>query len=106
MSDKRSWGVVVLNGMKIAARLMMGFGILVLLIAGLSAMSIYSGALTETASADATRRVTSESGVERIEKRLFQARMDAFAALATGDESYWDKQTQALKQARIRKRIV
>ena len=88
--------------MKIAARLMMGFGVLVLLIAGLSGTAIYSGQLTASACGDATRRVNSESGVERVEKRVFQARMDVFQALATGDETYWDKQANALKRAKER----
>ena len=93
---------IVLNKMKIASRLMMGFGVLVLLIAGLTGMAVYSGQLTSSACGDATRRLNSESGVERIEKRLFQARMDAFQALATGEAEDWDKMAQALTRAKTR----
>ena len=92
----------MLDRMKIASRLMMGFGVLVLLIAGLMGTSIYSSRLTSVACNDATRRLTSSGGVERIEKRMFQARMDVFQALATGQMEYWDDFTKAIQRAKDR----
>ena len=92
----------MLHRMKIASRLLMGFGILVLLIAGLMGTAIYSGRLTSVACSDATRRLTSESGVERIEKRMFQARMDVFQALATGQAEYWDQFNTAIQRTKER----
>ena len=92
----------MLDRLKIASRLMMAFGVLVLLIAGLTGTAIYSGKMTAEACGSATRRLNSESGVERIEKRMFQARMNVYRALATGNEDAWPKLEESLKKARAR----
>ncbi|WP_052473306.1 methyl-accepting chemotaxis protein [Paramagnetospirillum magnetotacticum] len=78
---------MMLGNLRIAARLMVGFGLLVLLIAGLSGYGIYSGKATEKAFSRAIRLVSNQALVEQIEKEMFQGRMRIWAALATGDEA-------------------
>ena len=73
--------------MKIVARLMTGFGILVLLIAGLGGYAVTSGKMTAHDLNRAIRLAGNETLVQRIEKRIFQGRMFIWIALATGDDS-------------------
>ena len=90
----------MLNNMKIASRLMIGFGVLVLLIAGLSGYAIYSGKVSSAALDNALRLVGNETLVQRVEKRIFQGRMFIWVTQATGDEANLQKAAAAFKTAR------
>jgi len=90
----------MLNNMKIASRLLIGFGILVLLIASLSGYAIYSGKVSDEAFSNAVRLVGNETLVQRIEKRIFQGRMYIWMTLATDDTGRLAKAADAFKIAR------
>jgi len=87
----------MLNKMKIAARLFLGFGALMLLLAGLGGLSIYMGETSESAFADVVRFKSNETLGERAEKRVFQARFLTWKFLATGDLAVYDKAQDAFK---------
>ncbi|BAE49067.1 Methyl-accepting chemotaxis protein [Paramagnetospirillum magneticum AMB-1] len=78
---------LMLGNLRIAARLMVGFGVLVLLIAGLSGYGVYSGSNTGKAFARAVRLVSNQAMVEKLEKEIFQGRMLVWVALATGEDA-------------------
>jgi len=90
----------MLNNMKIASRLLIGFGILVLLIASLSGYAIYSGKVSDEAFINAVRLVNNETLVQRIEKRVFQGRMYIWMTLATDDTGRLAKADEAFATAR------
>ena len=90
----------MLGHMKIVARLMVGFGLLVLLIAGLSSYGVYSGKATAQAFGRALRLSNNEMLIQRIEKEIFQGRMLIWVGLATGDGSKAQGAKDAFKLAR------
>jgi methyl-accepting chemotaxis protein len=90
----------MLNNLKIASRLLIGFGVLVVLIASLSGYAIYSGKVSSEALDNALRLVGNETLVQRIEKRIFQGRMLIWMTLATDDTSRLQKAAEAFKIAR------
>ena len=91
----------MLKNFKIAARLLMGFGVLIILIASLSGFSVYSG--RETADSFSLVKRAYENAIvdQRMEKNLYVARMNVFAALATGDEDHWKMADEAIKTTRL-----
>ena len=92
----------MLANMKIASRLMIGFGLLVIMIAGVSGYSIYASRGASDSFATVARQRNHEVIDERIEKRVFEARMRTWMALATDDQSHWAKAEEAYKQAQAR----
>jgi len=90
----------MLNAMRISARLFMGFGILVLLIAALGSVSIYSGTQLDKAFDNVLRASHNEITDVKLERAVYVARMNVFAYLATGDEARWSKVGEALTAAR------
>jgi methyl-accepting chemotaxis protein len=89
----------MLKKMKIAARLFLAFGLLMLLLAGLGGLSIFSGETTKSAIADIVRFKSNETLAERVEKRLFQARFLNWKYIGTGDLAFYDKAEGAFKVA-------
>jgi methyl-accepting chemotaxis protein len=81
------------------SRLFIAFGILLLIIGGLSAVSILSGWRTQAALGTLSRLKTAEVLDQRVEKRVFEGRMQVWMALATNDESHWEKSAVAFKRA-------
>jgi len=92
----------MITKMKITAKLMFAFGTLVLMIACLSALSIYSGRSTASSFSLVKRVTENEVIVETIEKKLFQSRMEVWTAMATGEEEHWQRSTAALAEAKKR----
>jgi methyl-accepting chemotaxis protein len=92
----------MLARMKIASRLLIGFGLLVIIITGLSGFSVYSSRDSKGTFESVSRRKNDEVITERVEKRIFEARMGVWMALATGDESSWATAEKAFKRAHER----
>lgn len=88
------------SNLKIAARLLLGFGVLVLLIAGLTAQSVYSGGVLVGLMDDVKRTNMDAVLDQKAEKTLYIARMYAWSALATNEESRWDRVADTLKAER------
>ena len=89
----------MLSNLRIAARLLVGFGLLMLIIGGLSAFAIYSGKFTESTVADVVRIKGNETVDERVEKNLYRTRFLVWRYLATGDMTDFDKAQISLAQA-------
>jgi methyl-accepting chemotaxis protein len=92
----------MLNSMKIASRLMIGFGLLVLIVAGLSSYSVYSARDTRDVLDKVVRFQGNETLSERALKRIQEGRVNVWMALATDDQSKWEKADAAFKRARQR----
>ena len=90
----------MLSRMKITARMMVGFGLLVVLIAGLSFEAVYSVTGISLDFDRTTRLLGNESSIQQAEKRIFQGRMYVWTALATGDAGKLQSAHLALQSAR------
>ncbi|HVI49697.1 MAG TPA: methyl-accepting chemotaxis protein [Candidatus Sulfotelmatobacter sp.] len=93
----------MLNKLRIASRLFLGFGILVVLIGLLGTSSFYSDDKVSQAFADLKRLSGNVADDQRLEKRVLQGRMHVWAALATGDEDHWKQADEAFSVALQRK---
>ena len=89
----------MLARMKIAARLLIGFGCMMFLIAALAAYSVYNSKQTQAAFHAAVRLKNDESNNERVEKYVTQARFLLWKFLATGDNADYNDAQQAFKMA-------
>jgi methyl-accepting chemotaxis protein len=92
----------MLNRIKIGGRLMIGFGLLMLVIAGLSGFAYYSGSDARDALANVVRLKGDEVASQRVEKRVLEARVALWMGLATGDQSASARFGAALKAATLR----
>lgn len=89
----------MLKNLKIAGRLMIGFGLVLLMTAAIAGYSVFASRDASGLFDEAVRFKTNEAGDERVLKHVFEARMRTWTALATDDQSYWDKAELAYKQA-------
>jgi len=95
--------ISMLNKLRIAARLFLGFGILVVLIGVMGGSSVYSDERIIQTFNDLERLTGNVATDQRLEKRVLQGRMQIWMALATGDESHWTKVDEAFKEALTKK---
>jgi methyl-accepting chemotaxis protein len=93
-----------LSNLRIATRLLIGFGTLVLIIAGLAGFSVYSGTSTGASFARADRLNDNAVRDQRLEKAIVQGRMELWVGLATGDTSRWQKAAGRFDEARARQK--
>ncbi len=91
-----------MSNIKILPRLLVGFGIMVILIAGLSGFAIRSSHVTQSLFQDATRVTTAELMEQRVEKRVTEGRLYVWMALASGDPARSQQMDEALKTANQR----
>jgi methyl-accepting chemotaxis protein len=89
----------MLARMKIVSRLLVGFGLLTTVIAGLSGFSIYSTTDTQNVFTDVIRLKSAETLDQRIQKRVLEGRLAIWTALATDDRSQLDHAGKAFKIA-------
>ncbi|UQR67622.1 methyl-accepting chemotaxis protein [Bradyrhizobium sp. C-145] len=91
----------MLTNVKIAGRLMIDFGLLLVLTAAIGGYSIYASYNANDAFAVVVRQKNHVVDDERIEKRVFEARMHVWLALATDDQLHWAKATDAYRKALV-----
>ncbi len=87
----------MLRKLTITARLLTGFGALVVLIAGMSGFFVYAGNDTAASFGVVKRRFVNATIDLEVEKNLYATRMNIYAALATGDEERWKTAEAAIK---------
>src|SRR5260221_9398893 len=92
----------MLARMKIAARLMTGFGLLVIVIAGLSGFSVYLSRDSRDTFQNVVRLKSNEVLSQRAQKRVMEGRLAVWMALATDDQSKWELADKAFKTAHQR----
>ncbi len=92
-------GTQVLKNLKIAGRLMIGFGLLLLMTGAIVGYSI-NASHDATGLFERTIRFKSNEVIdERVLKHVFEARMRAWTALATDNQSYWDNADHSYQRA-------
>ncbi|OIQ92773.1 putative methyl-accepting chemotaxis protein YoaH [mine drainage metagenome] len=97
----------MLNGFKITARLLMGFGILLVIIAGLSALTVFSSHRFRGSADELQRAFAAELLDQKLETMLYITRMNAYAGLATGEAARWQRADAALDATRaLQKRLL
>ena len=90
----------MLNNMKITARLLIGFGLLVLMMAALSGVTLFSGHSIEDTFESMQRSQSNQILDDKLVKNLYIARMNIYAGLATGEEIRWTRAHESLAAAR------
>ncbi|MGD0642994.1 MAG: methyl-accepting chemotaxis protein [Roseiarcus sp.] len=88
------------NRLRIASKLVLGFGALLLLLACLAVFAGISSVKFEGSLEDFARRKSHEVLDQRAEKRFQDARMASWTALATGDQDGWSKSEDSMKTVR------
>jgi methyl-accepting chemotaxis protein len=88
----------MMKNIRILPRLMIGFGLLILVMLGISWSAITSDMSSQELVASADRQKTSEVLSQRIDKRMFEGRMQIWMGLATGDVSHWTAADEAFKE--------
>ena len=83
--------------LKIAARLMVSFGLLNLMIAGLNGYTIVQGKGTQEQISSTLRAAKNETKVYMLMENLYRARMNMWAFLALGDEAKLKERQEDLK---------
>ena len=89
----------MLSRLRILPRLMIGFGILLLMIVGLSGFTVQSDRSTRDLFETVGRLKGNEALDQRVEKRVFEGRMQIWMALASGDQTHWQKASAAFEIA-------
>jgi methyl-accepting chemotaxis protein len=77
--------------LKIASKLLIGFSAILLLLVGISALATISSIRSKDALENVTRLKGDEVLEQRVEKRVFEARMHFWMALGTSDQKHWNK---------------
>ncbi|WP_158817560.1 methyl-accepting chemotaxis protein [Methylocapsa sp. S129] len=77
--------------LKIASKLLIGFSAILLLLIGISALATISSMRSKDALENVTKLKGDEVLEQRVEKRVFEARMHFWIALGSGDSKHWNK---------------
>ncbi|HAX91095.1 MAG TPA: methyl-accepting chemotaxis protein, partial [Rhodospirillaceae bacterium] len=86
----------MLARLKIAARLMLSFGLLNLMIAGLNGYTIVQGQGTQDLVDATLRAAKNEDKINSVQADLYTARMNIWAMLATGEDGHWKEAQESL----------
>ncbi len=89
----------MLKNIRIAGRLMIGFGLLLLITGVIAGYSFYASRGASSSLERVLRFSSNEVGDEAVLKGVYEARMRSWMALATDDQSYWDKAEQGYRHA-------
>ena len=92
----------MLSHIRILPRLLIGFGVLVLMIAALGGFSVLSSWSAYDLLQDGARLKDNEILDQRATKRVFEGRMHVWMALATGDATHWQQASVAFQTAHER----
>jgi methyl-accepting chemotaxis protein len=89
----------MLNRLKIASKLLIGFGTLLLLLVGVSSFSAFNSLEAKDSVEELSRLKGDETLDQRVEKRIVEGRMHIWMALASGDRQHWEQSEEAFKTA-------
>jgi methyl-accepting chemotaxis protein len=92
----------MLSNIRILPRLVIGFGVLILIIAGLSGYAVTSSQSARTLFGTVNRLDTAAATEERFQKRFTEGRMQIWMAMATGEPEHWQKADAAFQIAHQR----
>ncbi|MGZ5945274.1 MAG: methyl-accepting chemotaxis protein [Caulobacteraceae bacterium] len=88
-----------LAALKIASRLMIGFGFLMLTITTGSALAVMAGLNAKSSLVNVARFDDNDSLTQASQKKIFEGRMHVWMALGSGDQTHWAQADQAFKDA-------
>lgn len=88
----------MLKNVKIVGRLMIGFGLLLIITAAIASYSTYASYDASQLFAQVMRFKGNEATEESTLKHVYKARMQAWMALATGNQSYWEDAERSYEQ--------
>ena len=77
--------------LKIASKLLIGFGAILLLLVGISVLATISAVRSKDALEHVAKLKGDEVLEQRVEKRVFEARMHFWIALGSGEAKHWNK---------------
>jgi methyl-accepting chemotaxis protein len=80
--------------LKIASKLLIGYGLILLLVVGVSALGYAAVLRGRAALDDVARFKTAEALEQRLEKRALEARMHFWIALNANDQKHWAKSAE------------
>jgi methyl-accepting chemotaxis protein len=85
------------NRLKIASKLLIGFGLILLLLAGIASLSVFNGIRAKGSIEDLSRRSGEEILDQRALKDFTEASAHAWIALATGDQEQWKQSNDSME---------
>jgi methyl-accepting chemotaxis protein len=85
--------------LKIASKLLIGYGLILLLVVGVSALGYAAMVRGRAALEDVARFKTAEALEQRLEKRALEARMHFWIALNANDQKHWAKSAEGFAVA-------
>jgi methyl-accepting chemotaxis protein len=85
--------------LKIATKLLIGFGTILLLLIAISGLATFGGFQSKDALENVAKLKGDEVLEQRVEKRLFEARMHFWMALGSGEQKHWNKSSEGFAVA-------
>lgn len=79
------------NRLSIAWKLLIGFGAVLVLVLGISGVATVGAMLSNDAMENVAKLQGDQVLEQRVEKRLYEARMHFWIALSSGDQKHWGK---------------
>jgi methyl-accepting chemotaxis protein len=98
-APRANQGNVMFNRLKIASKLLIGFGTLLLLLVGVASLSTVNGLQSKVAIDDSALFAANALQDQVIEKRIMEGRMHIWMALGSGDQEHWKQSEDAMKLA-------
>ena len=89
----------MLSNIRILPRLLIGFGALILIIAGLSGYAVTSSLSSRNLFETVSRLDTADTIEQSVQKRVTEGRMQIWMAMATGEPEHWQKADAAFQIA-------
>jgi methyl-accepting chemotaxis protein len=87
------------NRLKIASKLSIGFGAILLILCGISALATVSLVRSKAAIEKIAKLKGDEALEQRVEKRLYEARMHYWIAIGSGDQKDWSQSDEVFAAA-------
>jgi methyl-accepting chemotaxis protein len=98
-ADAHILGVIMFSRLKIASKLLIGFGAILSLLVGISILTTIGAMRSRDALEDVAKLKADEVLEQRVEKRVFEARMHFWIALGSGDQKHWNKSGEGFQVA-------
>src|SRR5258708_18587695 len=87
------------NRLKIASKLLIGFGALLLLLVGISSLSAVNGLKSRNSLEELAKYKSNEVLDHIIKENIQTGRMHIWMALGSGDQEHWQRSEEAFKLA-------
>jgi methyl-accepting chemotaxis protein len=99
MRRARVGGDIMFNRLKIASKLLIGFGALLLLLVGISSLSAINGLKSRDSLEELAKYKSNEVLDHVVQENIQTGRMHMWMALGSGDHEHWKQSDEAFKLA-------